>query len=131
MTGALIESDKRWDSGALVKEGTRSFSIEFSSILGSELGSNCIRWSCPSRVINGEVNINAESEGDKPYPKSKPHDVFAFDMGPDYASDFEVDICKDDDQHKPQNVMDQELGVQERNWRNIFDVPEQRGQHYR
>lgn len=27
--------------------------------------------------------------------------------------------------------MDQELGVKERNWRNILCVPEQRGQHYR
>jgi len=106
VTGALIESDKRCDSGALVKEGTSLFSIEFSSMLGSEWGSNCIRWSCPSRVIDGEVNINAESEGDKPYPKSKPHDGFAFDIRPDYASDFEVDIYKDNNQHKPQNMMD-------------------------
>lgn len=67
--------------------------------MGSGSESNFFRWLYTSRVIDGEVNIDAENEGDKPYPQSKPHNVFAFDIGPDYASDFEVDICKDDDKH--------------------------------
>jgi len=71
------------------------------------------------------------NDGDQPYAKSSTHGVFAFHDGPDDASDFEVDVDEDRDQHKPQNVMDNELRVQERNWRNIFDVAEERGQHYR
>lgn len=42
-----------------------------------------------SNAIESKVNVNAQSESDKPYPEGKSHDVFALKDGMDYVPDFQ------------------------------------------
>ena len=81
-------------------------------------------------VVEGEVDVNSKNDGDQPYDESGPHSVLAFDERRDDAAHFEVDVNENPNQHKPQNVMDEELRVQKGNWRYVFNVSEQRGQHH-
>ena len=83
-----------------------------------------------SRVVDCKINVDADSDSDHPYPESSAHGILAFDDRPNNASNVEVNINKDHNQHKPQNVMDEELRVKERNRRNVFNVSEQRGEHH-
>jgi len=84
-----------------------------------------------SCVVDCEINVNAESDGDQPHTESSAHGVLTFDDRPDDASDIEVHINKDRNQHKPQNMVDEELRIQDRDRWNVFNVSEQRGEHHR